>query len=205
MNFTPFETSRLRLRPQQESVERIRALLSAHPSRPVLIALDGRCGSGKTTLAAQLAEQLPQSAVFHTDDFYLPPSARVPGWETIPCANMDLQRLRCEVLDLARTGLPVEYRAYSCREGAYLPAKTIVPSPLYIVEGSYSLHPALASCYDFSVFVTCSKEEQARRLQAREGQRYPNFVQRWIPLEEGYFAKYRIKEAAGLVYDTSRP
>ena len=39
------------------------SLLAAHPERPVLVALDGRCGSGKTTLAAQLAEQFPGSAV----------------------------------------------------------------------------------------------------------------------------------------------
>ena len=57
----------------------------------VLVALDGRCGSGKTTLAAQLAERFPQSITVHTDDFYLPPSRRVTGWEKIPCANMDIR------------------------------------------------------------------------------------------------------------------
>ena len=34
-------------------VEKLSTLLSAHPDHPVLVALDGRCGSGKTTLAAQ--------------------------------------------------------------------------------------------------------------------------------------------------------
>ena len=76
----------------------IASLLEAHPERPVLIALDGRCGSGKTTLAAQLAEQFPGSAVFHTDDYYLPPAQRIPNWAETPCANMDLTRLREEVL-----------------------------------------------------------------------------------------------------------
>lgn len=38
-------------------VEKLSTLLSAHPAAPVLVALDGRCGSGKTTLAAQLARQ----------------------------------------------------------------------------------------------------------------------------------------------------
>ena len=42
-------------------VEKLSTLLSAHPAAPVLVALDGRCGSGKTTLAAQLARQFPQS------------------------------------------------------------------------------------------------------------------------------------------------
>ena len=183
--------------------ETISSLLSAHPSSPVLIALDGRCGSGKTTLAAQLAERFPDSAVFHTDDFYLPPADRVDGWEHIPCANMDLARLSREVLTPARAGDAVSYRAYSCREGTYLPAKSIVSKPLFLVEGSYSHHPLLAENYDLRVFVTCSKEEQARRLQAREGERYPNFVQRWIPLEEGYFAQYHIETRADLILDTT--
>lgn len=183
--------------------EIIAARLAEHPNKPLLLALDGRCGSGKTTLAAQLAERFPNSAVFHTDDFYLPPADRVDGWEHIPCANMDLARLSREVLAPARDGDAVSYRAYSCREGAYLPTKSIASKPLFLVEGSYSHHPLLAENYDLRVFVTCSKEEQARRLQAREGERYPNFVQRWIPLEEGYFAQYHIETHADLILDTT--
>lgn len=181
----------------------IASLLEAHPERPVLVALDGRCGSGKTTLAAQLAEPFPGSAVFHTDDYYLPPAQRIPNWAETPCANMDLTRLWDELLVPARAGAAVRYRAYSCREGSYLPEQPLSPAPLYIVEGSYSHHPLLADCYDLKVFVTCSNEEQARRLQAREGERYEAFVRRWIPLEEGYFAQYRIEEQADLVLDTT--
>lgn len=181
----------------------ISSLLVSHPERPVLLALDGRCGSGKTTLAAQLAELFPDSAVFHTDDYYLPPARRISNWAETPCANMDLTRLRDELLLPAQAGAAVCYRAYSCREGAYLPEQPLAPAPLYIVEGSYSHHPLLAGCYDLKVFVTCSQAEQVRRLQAREGARYENFVRRWIPLEEGYFAQYRIEEQADLVWDTS--
>ena len=79
---------------------------------------------------------------------------------------MDLTRLREEVLVPAQTGAAVHSQAYSCREGAYLPEQCVPPAPLYILEGSYSHHPILAGFYDLKVFVTCSKEEQARRLQA---------------------------------------
>ena len=85
-------------------INSITALLSTAAGRPILIALDGRCGSGKTTLAAQLAQQFPQSITVHTDDFYLPPASRVANWEQIPCANMDLERLRTQVLTPARAG-----------------------------------------------------------------------------------------------------
>ena len=181
----------------------IASLLEAHPERPVLIALDGRCGSGKTTLAVQLAEQFPGSAVFHTDDYYLPPAQRIRNWAETPCANMDLTRLREEVLVPAQAGAAVRSRAYSCREGAYLPEQCVPPAPLYILEGSYSHHPILAGFYDLKVFVTCSKKEQARRLQAREGERYENFVRRWIPLEEDYFAQCRIEALADRLWDTT--
>ena len=118
--------------------------LLANAAAPVVLALDGRCGSGKTTMAAALAEQFPDSIVLHTDDFYLPPADRVPGWEQTPCANMDFARLRDEVLAPARAGKPVLYRAYSCREGAYLPVQQLAAQPLVILEGSYSHHPLLA-------------------------------------------------------------
>ena len=179
----------------------ITARLKQQPT--VLVALDGRCGSGKTTLAAQLAERFPQSITLHTDDFYLPPPQRVTGWERIPCANMHLERLRAEAVAPARAGRAVCYKAYSCREGAYLPPRVLGPAPLVIVEGSYSHHPLLAGCYDLKVFVTCSPAEQTRRLQAREGERYSSFAARWIPLEEGYFKEYSIEEKADLVLDTT--
>lgn len=183
--------------------ELLTAALAQRPAKPLVLALDGRCGSGKTTMAAALAEQFPDSIVLHTDDFYLPPAQRVDGWEHIPCANMDLTRLRDEVLRPAKAGKPVPYRAYSCREGTYRPAQLLPAQPLVILEGSYSHHPLLAPYEDFRVFMTCSDAEQTRRLQAREGDRYANFAARWIPLEEGYFAQYGIEERADFVVDTT--
>ena len=183
--------------------ELLSAALAQRPAQPLVLALDGRCGSGKTTMAAALAEQFPDSIVLHTDDFYLPPADRVPGWEHIPCANMDLTRLRDEVLRPAKAGKPVPYRAYCCREGTYRPAQLLPAQPLVILEGSYSHHPLLTDCETLRVFVTCSQAEQTRRLRAREGARYANFAARWIPLEEGYFAQYGIEERADFVVDTT--
>ena len=179
------------------------AALAQQPTKPLVLALDGRCGSGKTTLADGLARQFPASIVLHTDDFYLPPAQRVRGWEKTPCANMDLIRLRDEALRPAYEGQPVLYRAYSCRAGAYQPVQELAPQPLVILEGSYSHHPLLAGYETLQVFVTCSREEQTRRLQTREGERYANFAARWIPLEEGYFAQYRIEETTDLAVDTT--
>lgn len=179
------------------------AALAQQPTKPLVLALDGRCGSGKTTLAGRLAQQFPASITLHTDDFYLPPAQRAPGWEHTPCANMDLARLRDEALRPAYMGQAAPYRPYSCREGAYQPMQELAAQPLVILEGSYSHHPLLAEYETIRVFITCSKEEQTRRLQAREGERYENFAARWIPLEEGYFAQCRIEETADFIIDTT--
>ena len=69
------------------------AALAQKPTRPLVLALDGRCGSGKTTLANGLAAQFPGCTLLRTDDFYLPPARRSPDWAHTPCANMDLSRL----------------------------------------------------------------------------------------------------------------
>ena len=46
----------------------------------ILIAIDGRCASGKTTLAAQLHEQT-DCDVIHMDDFFFArSSAHRSGW-----------------------------------------------------------------------------------------------------------------------------
>ena len=180
------------------------AALDQHPTKPLVLALDGRCGSGKTTLANGLSAQFTGCTLLRTDDFYLPPARRSPDWAHTPCANMDLTRLRDEALRPAYAGQTVDYRAYSCREGAFLPPAQLPAQPLVILEGSYSHHPLLRPYETLRVFVTCTKAEQTRRLQAREGARYADFAARWVPLEEGYFAQYGVAESADFVVDTTQ-
>ena len=43
----------------------------------VIVAIDGKCTSGKTTLASKLAE-IYDCNVFHMDDFFLRPEQRTP-------------------------------------------------------------------------------------------------------------------------------
>lgn len=180
----------------------VQAALAAAQDAPVLLGIDGRCGSGKTTLANWLAQQL-HCPVLHTDDFYLPLSARCENWQQQPGANMDFYRLRQEVLQPLLCAQPAQYRAYSCAAGAFLPPTPLPSAPLTILEGSYSLHPALQTEFAVRVFVTCPPDVQAARLQAREGARYTQFVQRWIPLEEGYFAAHDPAARCDFVLDTA--
>ena len=63
----------------------------------VIVAIDGRCASGKTTVGTRLAELLCAD-IIHIDDYYLPMSERCENWKDIIAGNIDIERLKSEVL-----------------------------------------------------------------------------------------------------------
>ena len=179
------------------------AALAAQQKTPFLVGIDGRCGSGKSSLTAAIAGKVP-CAVFHMDDFYLPFSRRAQNWEQTPGGNIDFARLSKECITPALEGKTILYRAYSCPDDRIKPAVTIPPCGVYLVEGSYSMHPALAAPFAFTVFLSCSKEVQAQRLRRREGTHFAAFETRWIPMEERYFARYPVQQNATAALDTDK-
>lgn len=79
----------------------------------IIVAIDGRCAAGKSTLAAQLKER-SGFTVLHMDDFFLRPEQRIPErWET-PGENVDHERFLEEVLLPLSRGESFSYRAYDC-------------------------------------------------------------------------------------------
>ena len=104
------------------------------PGAPLLIAIDGRCGSGKTTLAQRLQQELG-GRVFHMDDFFLRPVQRTAERLAHPGENVDHERFLAEVLAPARQGLPVTFRPYLCRRQAlgdavHAEAAALPPGPV---------------------------------------------------------------------------
>lgn len=173
----------------------------AERREPAAVVIDGRCGSGKTWLAEQMAQRW-SCQVVHMDHFYLPMERRAPDWAETPAGNMDLDRLQEEVLVPFAAGTLRAYRPYDCRSGAFLPKIPLEDSSLLVLEGSYSHHPALAVPGALKLFLTCSRKEQERRLRLREGERFSAFEQRWIPLEERYYRACGVPDGDALVVET---
>lgn len=171
--------------------------------KPVVIAIDGRCGSGKTTLAG-LMERVFDCNVFHMDDFYLPKERRTENWMSVPGGNMDLERFRAEVLEPAFSGREVIYRPFDCGSGSIAAGVPVAAKRLTVIEGSYSHHPDLNAQYDLRIFLTCEKQEQRRRLMIREGDYFPTFESVWMPLEEQYIRLCRVEERGAVIYDTAK-
>lgn len=163
-------------------------------SSPLLIALDGRCGAGKTTLADRLKEECGCN-VMHMDDFFLQPQQRSEERLQEPGGNVDYERFLEEVMVPLSQGRNFSYRKYDCKKGMLSEPVSVKTGKITIVEGSYSCHPHLWDFYDFRIFMDVEKEEQLRRIGLRGGEEaVSRFRDLWIPLEERYFAFYKLQE-----------
>jgi len=166
---------------------------------PVLVAIDGRCGSGKTTIAKEL-QNLCGSNLFHMDDFFLQPHQRTPERYAQPGGNVDYERFTAEVVTPVLESRSFSYRPFSCKTMEMAEAVNIQPHAINIVEGCYSCQPSLAGFYDLKIFLTIDKEEQMRRIIARSGEeKAAQFKDRWIPLEELYFKTFDVEKICDYV------
>lgn len=170
-----------------------------HPKRPYIIAIDGRCGAGKSTIAARLAEEL-NATLFHMDDYFLRPEQRTPERFSTPGENIDHERFLEEVLIPLKEGRTITYSPYSCTTQTLLDPITVTPADIVIVEGSYALHPTLRAYYDLRVFLTLFPREQEARIRARNGDAiWPMFKNRWIPMEEAYHIYCEVEKFSDLI------
>lgn len=159
-----------------------------------IVAIDGRCGSGKSTLAARLEGKLGLPVV-HMDHFFLRPDQRTRERLAKPGGNIDYERFLEEVLNPLAAGEAPVYRPYSCQTGELGAPIALKPSPVVVVEGSYSCHPALWDSYHRRVFLTVDPEEQLRRIEGRDGpDRVRDYREKWIPMEERYFSAFQIED-----------
>lgn len=171
--------------------------LLAEKSR-VLIAIDGPCAAGKTTLAGKLKEHY-HCNVFHMDEFFLRPEQRTQERLEEPGGNVDYERFCEDVLQPLQTEEVFSYRPYSCKDQALAAPVTILPNRLTLVEGTYSAHPYFKNPYDLTVFLTVQPETQKERIGQRETWKQERFFREWIPMENLYFDHFSIRDTSDLI------
>lgn len=175
---------------------RIDDLLTRNPS--LVVAIDGQCTSGKTTLAGKLAE-IYDCNLIHLDDFFLRPEQRTEERFAQVGGNVDYERFREEVLEPLAAGGEFAYRPFSCSTFTLTQPVTVPVKGLTIVEGSYSLHPYFGEPYGLKVLLTVDPETQRQRILERPAFLHSRFFEQWIPMENRYFEEFRIEERADLI------
>jgi len=206
-NMIPDSTSRLK-QARDEIAERIRRL--AIRQSPVLVAIDGKSGAGKSLIASMVAGVL-RVALMPSDDFYAS-NISDAEWDarTVRAKVADVvdwRRLRSDALEPLRQERFAQWHPFDFTrrrpDGTY-PLKTETtrrePAPLIVVEGAYSSRPELADIIHLSVLVDSPVDVRHRRLALREDAEFlRSWHIRWDDAEEYYFSEVRPRASFDLV------
>ena len=174
---------------------RIQQLLTE--KQRVLVAIDGRCASGKTTLARMLQSRFACD-VIPMDSFFLRPEQRTAERYRMPGGNVDYERLQEEVWLPLKKGISFSYRPFLCASQTLGEPVAVCGEKIIIFEGSYSCHPLLWEQYDLHIFLSVDANEQLVRLEKRDAKKLQAFQKKWIPFEEAYFSAYDIEQKCEL-------
>lgn len=170
--------------------------------KQVIVAIEGNCTAGKTTLAAALEKEYDCN-LFHMDDFFLRPEQRTAQRYDQPGGNVDYERFKDEVLDPLKTGASFSYRSFDCSTFTLAEPVQVIPKQLTIVEGTYCMHPYFGDAYDLKVFLSVTPELQRQRILNRPAFLHKRFFEEWIPMEQTYFEHFRIRQNCDLLFGES--
>ena len=164
----------------------------------VIVAIDGKCTSGKTTLAGRLAE-IYDCNVFHMDDFFLRPEQRTAERFAEVGGNVDYERFQEEVLIPLKSRQPFSYRPFDCKTFTLSEPIDVSCKQLNIIEGSYSMHPYFGDPYDLKILLTVDEATQRQRIWKRSAFLQKRFFEEWIPMENRYLDGFKIPGKADLL------
>lgn len=146
--------------------------------RPVLVALDGRSGSGKTELATSLTGHLERSgigtATLHLDDLY-------PGWTGLAGG---LKALCSDVLAAVRQGRTGRYTSWDWYADRPGPVREVPAAPVVVVEGVGSSACRCADVFDLVVWVDAPSSVRRARALERDGQTFVPHWEEWAAQED---------------------
>lgn len=180
--------------------------------RPVVVALDGGSGAGKTTIAERLLS-LTDVALVRLDGFYQTaiPESELPG-KTIEerlAAVFDWSRVRSEALEPLRAGKSARWRAFDFlrglgEAGTYTlkeEVTEVTPASTVLLEGAYSASPPLRDLIDLAVLVDVPSSVRHGWSAARgdDAEFLGNWHQIWDEVEDYYFAQVCPRESFDLV------
>jgi hypothetical protein len=154
-----------------------------------LICIDGPAGSGKTTLAAELAE-LSGAPVLHMDDMF-------EGWGGLPRITSQVETL---LLPLSR-GRSGRYQRWDWPGNAWAETILVPPAPLLVLEGVGSGAARVAELITVLGWVEVPYDLRMERGLERGGVGVAENWRQWAVDEQGLFARERTRERADVVLD----
>lgn len=156
-----------------------------------LVCVDGPAGSGKTTLAAEVAALIAGAQVVHMDDLYA-------GWSGIDHAVTE--QLDSILLPLAE-GRPGRYRRFDWVTDQFAEQHVVEPGPLLVLEGVGSGTRAHADLGTVLVWVDAPHDLRLARGIERDGEAFREQWLAWAAAEQVVFDRAGTRARADVRVD----
>ncbi|MBF4607100.1 ATP-binding protein [Curtobacterium sp. VKM Ac-1393] len=138
----------------------------------IVVLVDGRSGTGKTTLGDQLA-QLLGAQVVHLDDLY-------PGWDGLRAASDAVAR---DVL-----GAPSGYRRWDWKADRAAEWTVVDPDRPIVIEGCGAVSRASVPLASLAVWLEADDTVRWDRAIGRDGEVFAREWDRWAAQERAFIA-----------------
>ena len=164
---------------------------------PRIIGIVGASGSGKTTVAQELAELTGECCLISQDNYYrdLPDGVDAVDWNFDDPAAIDLEHLARD-LEALKRGETVEGPHYHFATHKRLPdILTLTPAPFILVEGLFLFTTQhLRDVFDLKIFIdvplTVCLERRVARDVLERGRTEAVIRRRWAEQVEPMFKQH---------------
>ena len=143
-----------------------------------LVGVDGHAGSGKTTFAARLAEELAGAPVLHLDD--LASHAALFDWTG---------RFTAQITGPLSRGAPAHYEKYDWRRRGFTLEGELRPRPVVLVEGVGAGRRALRPWLAALLWMDLPRASAWARGRGRDGSEQEEFWSGWMRAEQAHFRR----------------
>ena len=164
------------------------------------IAIDGRSGSGKSTVAALLKKQLPDFVVLNGDDYFEPID------DLIVWGEFNDERFIADVIEPLRRGNNFTYRSYDWHAEPHITERNIEIAKGLCLERCYSFQLDLD--WDLKIWVETPKEICLERGLAREIMPPEKIIPAWKiwqQQEDEYIRNFKPEQRADIIVDGLQP
>lgn len=164
-----------------------------------LVCVDGPAGSGKTTLAAALAQCFRDKhgarvQLIHMDDVF-------GGWSGL---GEGMSVVAADVVAPLRRGESGRYRPFDWHLESRTEERVIDPCDVLLVEGVGSGNSAYSDDVTCLVWVEAPSVVRLERGVARDGEHMRDRWLAWRIEEDAMFARERTRERADVIVDGTR-
>jgi uridine kinase len=167
--------------------------LSKTISIPIIISIDGVAGSGKTTLAQKIKNDLTTVEIIHMDDLY-------DGWKN-PLSNELSTRIANQILIPYVEGMPVKYKKYNWLSEKFDEEVNVPPTKYLILEGVGSGQKALRHLVDLSIWIEYDPNLGLERVIKRDGEMIRNHMLNFLIVQDKHFSKEETSNFAHYTLD----